>query len=81
MDFTDPRYFSITDTVEWDRSRYPTLLPHMISRFGEGPFRVVGLRLHLPGVKTVSPVAVTITVPNRNEERQELAGEWFKKVE
>ena len=78
MDCTDPSYFSINDQVQWNKNRYPKLVNSMISRYGEGPFRVVGLRLHLEGVKCISPAAVTIEFTDST--RHEFAGEWFKKV-
>ena len=69
---------SLTDMVTWDKERYPSFVGSMLQSYGEGPFKVVGLRLHLSGVNSPDPVAVTIELSN--EDRQEFAGEWFKKV-
>lgn len=72
-----PKDFAITDTVTWN-DVYPDTVDKMIEKYGPGPFTVVGLRLHNKEAHPVHPVAVMIELPNG--ERQEFAGEWFKKI-
>ena len=70
---------SLADNVTWDKERYPSLVGGMIEKYGEGPFKVVGLRLHRPEVQAVDPLVVTILL--KDGRPQEFgAGEWFKKV-
>ncbi|OHA92132.1 MAG: hypothetical protein A3J09_01395 [Candidatus Zambryskibacteria bacterium RIFCSPLOWO2_02_FULL_51_21] len=68
------------EMVVWDREVYPSILPDMIQRYGEGPFKVVGLRLWTSdiGKPSVAPYMVTVEVPNGT--RQDLAGEWFERA-
>lgn len=71
--------FALNDTVAWDRDRYPAHLASMIERFGEGPFRVVGLSIIPgPGDPRSHPLQVTIELPDKT--RHALAGDWFKKA-
>ena len=70
--------FALTDLVTWDMDVYPSLVQNMIAKHGEGPFEVVGLRLHSKAVRSPFPVAVTIEFESST--RMEFAGEWFKKV-
>lgn len=77
------RFFAITDQVLWDRNRYPELVGSMLSKYGPGPFKVVGLRLHTKEAfasrhPPVFPVAVTIELVD--DSRKEFSGEWFVKV-
>lgn len=72
------RYFSITDMVVWNRERLTTLADKMAAMYGEGPFKIVGLRLHSEGAKGSFPVAVTIEFANKR--RKEFDGAWFDKV-
>ena len=73
--------FVLGDMVDWDEAVYDAvLLADMVNRYGKGPFKVVGLRLHREGEKRIrAPFAVTIWISEGDW--QELAGEWFKKVE
>ena len=69
----DEKYFSLRGLVVWDNSHYST--EGMISRYGEGPFEVVGLSI----VNNKKCPAVTIQL--EDGKRDTLTGEWFKKVE
>lgn len=78
MEYTDPKYFSLTDQVIWRTDQMPVLAKQMEEKYGEGPFRIVGLHLlHNPSTR-IYPVAVTIEFADKN--RQSFAGQWFKKV-
>lgn len=75
---------TLEEFVVWDEDIYPTILPDMIERFGKGPFKVVGLNLHRPGVRRVensskgAPYLITIELANG--ERKAFAGEWFSRT-
>ncbi len=73
------KHFQLEDMVVWDESVYPQLVADVVSRYGVGPFKVIGIRLHPKEVKARCPFAVTIELPG--EVRQEFAGEWFKRAE
>ncbi len=66
------------DMVVWDEAVYPTLVEGMISCYGKGPFKVVGLRLHRKGAQSRCPYAISIELSDNDH--KEFAGEWFKKV-
>jgi hypothetical protein len=71
--------FVLGDMVAWDEAVYDAvLLADMVSRYGKGPFKVVGLRSYRKEARTRAPFAVTIWISEGNW--QEFAGEWFKKV-
>ncbi len=68
------------EMVVWDREIYPSILPDMVQKYGDGPFKVVGLRLWTndSGRPSVAPYMVTIEIPDGT--RQDLAGEWFARA-
>jgi hypothetical protein len=73
----------LEEKVTWDKLAYPDLVSAMIMQYGEGPFEIVGLRLHNSGARisrnsSVAPYAVTVKL--LNGKRQEFAGEWFRRV-
>ena len=70
---------TLGETVVWDREIYPTILPDMVNQYGEGPFKVVGLRLWTKnGQGTgVAPYQVTIETPTGVQVG--LAGEWVQR--
>lgn len=73
--------FTLCDRVVWDETAFPTQLPAMVQSYGQGPFEVVGLRLHTAEARANGngyPTAVTIELPGGHW--QEFTGAWFKKV-
>ena len=72
---------TLGEMVVWDRKIYPSILPTMIQRYGEGPFMVVGLRLFSTAAAINSSVASYIaTVELPDGTTQGLAGEWFARA-
>lgn len=71
---------TLGETVVWDREIYPSILPDMVKRYGDGPFRVVGLRLWTndSGKPSVAPYMITLEVPGGTEVN--LAGEWVSRA-
>jgi hypothetical protein len=65
------------ELLVWDREIYPSILPDMVQKYGEGPFKVVGLNLWTndSGVSSIAPYRVTVEVTGGT--KQEMAGEWF----
>lgn len=71
---------TLGEKVAWDREVYPDLLPSMIQRYGDGPFRVVGLRLWRGSTGiSVAPYTVTIEV-SPGGITADLAGEWLTRA-
>lgn len=70
---------TLEEQVVWDDAIYPSILLSLVACYGEGPFKIVGLRLHREEAQARCPYAVTIEL--RNKERKEFAGEWFKRAQ
>ena len=74
----------LKELVVWDKSAYPNLFEDMVSNYkqhGDGPFRVVGLRLHSKGAIARNPhrdYSVTVEFPDGD--RHEFDGNWFKRM-
>ena len=77
----------LAELVVWDREAYPSLLSDMVQRYGEGPFKVVGLQFwpnkedeasDMSSDLSIAPYMVTVKVPGGT--RQNFAGEWFARA-
>ena len=68
---------TLGEMIEWDRNIYPSILPGMIEKFGEGPFRVVALRELRRRDLSTPPYMVTVQIPSGDW--QEFAGDWFQR--
>lgn len=76
------RHFCPYDIVEWDESFSPHRLSEMEAEFGEGPFRVVGVHICTDEVRSASPNThpEIITFEDSNKRREQLSGDWFRKL-
>ena len=74
--------FHIEDKVAWNEKRFPVVAESMKVKYGEGPFIVVGVRLHVKEARTTLPDAhpESVTIELKDGQRREFSGDWFKKV-
>jgi len=76
--------FNICDTVDWDEKRFPGLVKKVKKRIGQGPFKVVGVRVIGQKMRQRMSPEIThfqaITIQLENKRYLELSGDWFKKV-
>lgn len=71
--------FHVEDMVKWNENFPPARLSSMKARYGDGPFRVVGVRLHFPDVQRYTAHPEELTIEIIENERVQMSGAWFTK--
>lgn len=67
---------TLEENLIWDEEVYPAFLQGMLTKFGRGPFKVVGLRL-CERIASVGDCPYAVTIQLANNTRHEFPGEWF----
>jgi hypothetical protein len=64
------------DMVVWDEAGDSANVRGLIKRYGKGPFKVIGLRLHRKGAVTICPYDISVELSE--SECREFSGHLFK---
>ncbi len=71
---------TLGEKVVWDKEIYPNILPSLVERYGEGPFKVVGLSLWTNDSIDSRVATYQVTVELPDGKKQGFAGEWFARA-
>ena len=75
--------FHLRDMVTWNEKRFPkSMVDEMKERYGNGPFRVVAIRLHTKEAMESLPQGQhpeAVTIELQDGSHKEMTGAWFKK--
>lgn len=74
--------FHLRDMVAWNDDCCPPSADQMRKNYGQGPFKVVAVRLHTDEAIASNPKGhpEAVTIELKNKDRKEFSGSWFKKT-
>lgn len=71
--------FHIDDIVNWNVNCLPRSLPSQKAKYGDGPFKVVAVRLHTREAQRDGFHPEAVTIEYKPDQRTEMSGDWFTK--